>query len=65
MDRVNHWQHPNRRPEPVSLRKFSFHLDPAIFDSGPRFGVDAARFDRVDDGASGDIGFGYAIAQGI
>lgn len=48
-------QHPDGGPEPVTLGHCGYDFDTTVFDSCAFEGVDAAGFDRRDNGAIGDV----------
>lgn len=62
---LRHWEHPDRRPQPVTLRNFGHDFYTAVLDAGSKSGVDAARFYGLHDRAVGGIGSGYAIEMKI
>ena len=48
-------QQPDGRPEPITHWHLGYHFDPTIFERRTFEGIDAAGFDRRDDGAVGGV----------
>ena len=62
---ICHGHHPYCRPQPITFGYLGFDLDAPVFDTGTKFGIDAARLDWLDDGAVGSVCGCYAVEVNI